>query len=43
MNKETYMETTKEVLAKASNLRKASAKHSLNFMMLQRFFKDLKK
>jgi hypothetical protein len=35
--RETYMKAAKQVLAKSSSLRKASAKHSINFMTLQRF------
>jgi len=35
------MEAAKEVLAKTSSLREASAKYSVNFMTLQRFCKKL--
>jgi hypothetical protein len=41
--RETHTETTEEVLAEASNLRKASDKFSGNSMMLQRFSKGRKK
>jgi hypothetical protein len=41
MPKETYLKTAKEDLAKAFNLRKASAKFSVNFITLQRFCKIL--
>jgi hypothetical protein len=40
--KETYMETRKEALAKAFNVRKASDKYPVNFMTLQIFCKRLK-
>jgi hypothetical protein len=40
--RETYIEAAKEVLAKTSSLRKASAKYSVNFMTLQRFCKEEK-
>jgi hypothetical protein len=39
--RETYMKAAKEVLAKTTSLRKASAKYSINFMTLQRFCKKL--
>jgi hypothetical protein len=42
MPKETYVETAKEVVVKAFNLNKSSAKYSVNFMALQRFCKRLK-
>jgi hypothetical protein len=41
MPKETYMETAKEVLAEAFNLRKAHAKYSVTFMVIQIFCKGL--
>jgi hypothetical protein len=40
--KEKYMVTAKEFLAKAFNVRKASAKYSINFMTLQVFCKRVK-
>jgi hypothetical protein len=39
--RKTHMKAAKEVLAKTSSLREASAKYSINFMTLQRLCKKL--
>jgi hypothetical protein len=38
--REIYMKAAKEVLAKTSSLRKASAKYSINFRTVQRFSRN---